>query len=522
MSSSSKTEEFSKIRSLLWPIHSFELKKVGPMFFLFFCISFIYTILRDTKDTLIVSYGNAAAIPFLKVWCVVPAAVVIMLVYSKLSNSLSKERLFYTMLVPFLIFFGLFGFVIFPLRDVLHPSTSVEILSNLLPNSAASKGILAIYSNWTFAIFYILAEMWGSMVLSMMFWGFANDITKTSEAKRFYGMLGLGANVALIFSGRAIIWAAPGNGNRPFSDSLQALMLMVLMAGAMIILCYYWMQRNVLTDPNFFDPTQVKKKKSKPKLSISESIKFLGRSKYLGFISILVIAYGITINLIEVIWKGQLKEAYPTPGEYTNFMGHFSTWTGIVTIFMFLFVSHNVIRRFGWTVAAMVTPIVLMITGVLFLNFIVFRESTFLMGYLATMGTSPLMLAVIFGAAQNIMSKSSKYSLFDPTKEMSYIPLDPESKVKGKAAIDVVGARLGKSGGSLIQQFLMLFVPTVTAMAPFVGVFFLVIGVLWLIAVKKLGRLYGEKVAEHETAEQATEYAAAEAKKFSQSPAPAK
>lgn len=62
------------------------------------------------------------------------------------------------------------------------------------------------------------------------------------------------------------------------------------------------------------------------------------------------------------------------------------------------------------------------------------------------------MLAVFIGAIQNIVSKGAKYSLFDPCKEMAFIPLDSESKTKGKAAIDVVGNPLGKSGGSFLQQ----------------------------------------------------------------------
>ncbi|KAI4325273.1 hypothetical protein MLD38_030687 [Melastoma candidum] len=43
-------------------------------------------------------------------------------------------------------------------------------------------------------------------------------------------------------------------------------------------------------------------------------------------------------------------------------------------------------------------------------------------------------------------------SLFDPCKEMAYIPLDKDTTVKGKDAIDVACNPLGKSSGTLIQQ----------------------------------------------------------------------
>lgn len=483
--------EFGKLRSLFWPIHSYELKKMAPMFFMFFCISFVYTIVRDTKDTLIVTApgSGAEAIPFLKVWCVVPAAILLMLLYSKLSNTLSKERLFYTTIFPFIVFFGLFGFVIYPMRNTIQPHETAAYLRTILPASAAGKGIIAIIENWPLAVFYILAELWGSMILSLAFWGFANEITRIHEAKRFYGLLGIGANFALIFSGRAIVWASNAGEGDGYAQCLKVLMFMVVIAGLAVIATYSWMQRNVLTDPLYYEAAAIpQKKKEKPKLSMKESLLFLTRSKYLGCIALIVIAYGASINLVEVVWKSQLKLQYPNPKEYSAFMGHFSEMTGIITMFMFLFVSHNVIRRLGWTFAAMVTPVVLALTGSLFLLFMVYGES--LTDYLVAFSTTPLMMAVLFGAAQNILSKSAKYSLFDPTKEMAYIPLDPESKVKGKAAIDVVGARLGKSGGSFVQQGLMIFMPTVASMAPIVGVACLLIIGVWILAVRTLGGKY--------------------------------
>lgn len=499
---------FGKLRSFFWPIYSYELKKIVPLLLMFLCVSFNYTILRDAKDALIVTApgSGAEAIPFLKVWCVVPFAIVFMVIYAKLSNVLSKQRLFYASIVPFLVFFGLFAAVIYPLRDVLHPTQSADWLQNHL--SSGFMGLVAIYRNWSYALFYVMSELWGSVALSLVLWGFVNDITRVSEAKRFYTLLGLGANVALLISGPLIMHFAKVRANLPanvdaWGLTLNYLMASVVVSGIVLMLTYAWMQKNVLTDPRFYDAGDVKKRKDKPKMGLVESFKFLAKSKYLGCLALLVFAYGISINIIEVTWKGQLKLQYPNTNDYVAFMGMFSTVTGAMTIFMMLFVGGNLLRKKGWTFTALLTPVMILVTGTLFFTFVIFKSS--LSPLTALLGVTPLMLAVVFGMMQNILSKSSKYSMFDPTKEMAYIPLDQESKVKGKAAIDVVGARMGKSGGSLLQQILIVAFGSLSAITPYVAIILFVIVISWISAGKSLGKMFDKLTYEQEQEKKAEE-----------------
>lgn len=51
-----------------------------------------------------------------------------------------------------------------------------------------------------------------------------------------------------------------------------------------------------------------------------------------------------------------------------------------------------------------------------------------------------------------MFGRGAKYSLFDPSKEMVFITMGKEEKEAGKAAVDVLGNQIGKTGGSWIMQ----------------------------------------------------------------------
>ncbi|EED89861.1 predicted protein [Thalassiosira pseudonana CCMP1335] len=480
-----------KIKSSMPPAK--ERKKLVPLAMMFFFILFNYTILRDTKDVLMVTAKKSGAevIPFIKTYVNLPAAIGFTALYSKLCDKMEQKDVFYACTVPFLIFFLAFAFVIFPNVGALHPHAFVDKIALALPEGFGAP--LAIVRNWSFAVFYVMAEMWGSVVASLLFWSFANEVTTVDEAKKYYPLFGLGANVALIFSGQYVRFVSKMRaglppGVDPWGVSLKYLMGAVVASGGCLISIFSYMQRKVMTDPECVDQEKqaAKKKKKRVKMGLRESAKFLMSSPYIKDLAMLVISYGMCINLVEVSWKSKLKAAYPDPNAYSAFMGNFSSATGSVTLIMML-LGRKIFQKYGWRKAALVTPSMIGITGLAFYALTIFAP--FFEPIAASLGTTPLMLAVLVGAAQNILSKSSKYSLFDPCKEMAYIPLDQDSKTKGKAAVDVVGNPLGKSGGAMIQQILIFGVGSLAAATPWLAG---ILGVLLFFWYKSVNSLAGQ------------------------------
>ena len=364
-----------------------------------------------------------------------------------MSDILDKKSLFYTTCIPFFLFFAFFDIVIYPNTEKLHPTlASVESILGITNGADGGLSILAnIVAHWTSALFYVVAEIYSSVSVGLLFWQFANDVVSVDQAKRFYPLFAQMSGLAPVLAGQyAVRYASRADS---FGNSLHRLTAAISFAGCMI--CYFYhastnyieKKEGHTLPPAGGEGTASPAKPKKPKMSMVESIKFLASSQYLRLIASLVIGYGLSINFTEVMWKSLVKKKYPNPLDYQRFMGNFSSAVGASTCIVIFFGVH-VIRILGWKVGAMATPAIMAVLAVPFFACIVMGLDS----------PTRLNIAVVLGTIQSLLSKTSKYALFDPTTQMSYIPLDQDSKVKGKAAIDVLGSRIGKSGGSFIQQ----------------------------------------------------------------------
>lgn len=487
---------FAELRKVIWPIEWYENKKFLPMAAMMFCILLNYSTLRSIKDGFVVTAIGPESISFLKTYLVLPSALLAMVVYIKLCDILSQQNVFYTVTSFFLVYFAIFAFVLYPNPALVHPNQElIETLASQYPNF---KWFIRITGKWSFASFYVVSELWGGMMLSLLFWQFANQITKTDEAKRFYSMFGLLANLSLPLTSLIISYFLSEKINLVAKDvKFIPLLIIMLISGVAILLLYRWIDKNVLTDPRLYDPTAVKVKKSKAKLSLAESFKMIFSSKYLGLIALLVITYGVSTNLVEGVWKSKILKLHPTAEAYTRYMGEFQFYQGFTAI-LFMLIGSNILRRVSWKTAALFTPMMMLITGTIFFIFIFF-DNVIARNLTGVLASEPLVMVVMIGAIQQVLAKSTKYSLFDATKNMAYIPLDKDLITKGQAAVEVVGGRFGKSGGGIIQSTFFMLLPSfsfVEATPYFAGVFFAIV-ILWLYAVSALSKEYENQLIDH-------------------------
>lgn len=483
-----KEAGLSRIRATLFPIHTYEFKKFFSITGLMFLTIFNSQFMRIMKDALVMSGAGSGAevLPFLKLGGSMPVAILMVICYVKLIHSIGYKKTYYLMVSSFIGFVFLFVTVLYPNREWLHPAA--ETISHLKLMYPHLQWLFPAYGAWVYTLYYIVAELWSTFCLTVLFWQFANNNVSTQQAKRFYPLFILLAHTALFFVSAII------SSMQLLSEEAMVidLNMVIIAAGLCLLLNFWWVNRYVLTDPRYQNIIP-KGNKKKIKLSIKASFKAVFSSNYIAYIVVLVLCYGVLINIMEITWKSHIKLLYPTAKEQLLFSAWYTKRLACVIITL-IFLGKGVIRRFGWLYGAIATPLVVGIFGSLF--FMCVLGMSHLHTVMDYFDLNALSFVVDLGTIGVMLSKSTKYAFFDPSKEMAYIPLDYDLRITGKAATDGIGQRLGKSGGSIIQAVLMMVTAarSILMVANYLAYVVFSLSLIWLWAVTRLNKLYTERV----------------------------
>lgn len=473
----------------LYPLEKDEVERTMILFVLFFLVAFVYNTLLPLKKTIILNTpgAGAEAITYLKPFVIAPCAFLFTWYFLFLLKLFNRDQVFYIVVASFASYFLLYTFLLRPYQDFLRLDTVADWLTSHLPQSQEAAPALVRY--WMHTLFYAFSELWSSTVFALLLWGLVNEISTEKQAKTSYALLTAGANLSSIFSAKfskllGQIYVYDPNffyGGNHWDQAFFRIMAMVFTAIVLIFSLYTVFIKRGYTQSLQNSTLIEKSQKSSVQASIVECFVQVFRSPQLIFIAIIVMGYNLVYNLSDVIFNKKVQMFFELRQvEMTDFMYDVQFWVGISSSVLAV-VTNLTLIYVGWTFTALLTPLIYAATALFF--------------YVPQLDFFPIpiggltLFTLYAGGVHMSLTKGSKYSFFDSTKEMAYIGLTPEERSKGKAAIDGIASRFGKSGGSviLIMTFWLLDTANIEHTVPYIfGIICTIVG-LWFLAVFRLG-----------------------------------
>lgn len=481
----------------------------------FFIISFIYSVARVFKDAAVLSRQMPLSINFIKTFIILPVTVVCVGFIQKFTCIHPFTKIFDACLMIFSVLFILTGGVLLPFSDKVQLN-SFFFKDIFADGKCVVKGldsllsVALVFNEWTSSFLYVLSEMFGNLVLSYFFLTFSNSLTTPGQSARFVPLFYVSSNIALLFSGLLTGYFKDQRSKLTFAQAEWIYNGFFIFAGMLILGIYalkYYLE-NYVTCKQIFIKKDVKKKGPKVKVSFSEGLSEMMASKLLLNISLIVMFYGISTNLIESTFKNGLTkgaelEGIPTKDYAMDFSSREQQIASVLVMVLLLSPFPKLIQTRGWIYVAIVCPLITLFSlitvfGLAFYNYPGTNndKNFFLTGLCASQGNTLIKLENWLGVIAVALMKVAKYASFDISKESISMLIDSMLRARYKGIFDGVFGKLGKSLGSLFVWIMGYLFQTrdIRKCAPIAAAVIFGFVLIWIYSVIYLNKKYKEAV----------------------------
>lgn len=406
------------VRTLWGDMTKDEFKKFGILSITLMVILGNYWMLRVMKNALFGMFVDFRAYqPWAKVLSLVVIAVLV-LIYSKLVDICSKEKLFYILCT----FFGtwVLGLAYFS----AHPElVSLSQTSALYPYFSWIPGKLL---GW---VIYVSLESVSFTII--LFWAFVASVTKTESAKKGYGMIMFVTQIGTI-TGAAFVAKYAGVGVGKLS------LPTIVAIGGFLIYSVMGLIKLYMTVVGVEEDVSEKAGSKKKKTGFFEGLRLLVTKPYVAGVFVIATMYEVIGTVLEFQMNSLAKMIFPIAENFAAFNARYGIGINTLALLFALVGTSFFMRKFGLRFCLVAFPTII----------IVIVSSILLFSQFGGASNAQLMWALFAGM---IGIKGLNYALNNPTKEVMYIPTSNDVKYKAKGWIELFGGRSTKGAGAGIN-----------------------------------------------------------------------
>lgn len=346
--------------------------------------------------------------------------------------------------------------------DRLKQHHLIAATSALIAGSMVAFWWLFQYS-WPWIPFVLY--VWISIVYVMnfsQFWSFSNHLFDPRQAKRLFGFVGAGGLLGGVAGGQVARFVSSWVDTR--TNFLVAAGIL-LMAGGLILI----VERFRPSDAASVAGAMGLKKLDR----VKGGVEALKSSRQLRLIAAIIVLTVVVAQIVDVQFNWVVEESTSDLEDATRFFGNFFSIMGITAFLFQLAFTSRIHRKLGVGVAMRVLPV------------------TMALGSSAVLGAFYFLPGLLLSSALlvKVGENGLRYSLEQSTRELLFLPVPSQIRLKGKVFIDVF---IQRSAKGLAAVLLLPVTPAIALVSPPVLAGWLVFPLIatWLLVIGVMYREY--------------------------------